>query len=143
MKFDGLGLAVETPAKALLTHPINQTALVDADGKQAYVEILSYDSREAQQLAQAATNRRIKVRGGAGTVRLTAEELEQERVDVLAALTRGWYLLSLDGTPIADATFTTANARELYAHPSTRWIREQVELGAGDRSLFTKAPSTD
>ena len=65
-------------------------------------------------------------------MRITPEELEAESTELLAALTAGWHLVTLDGHPL-DVPFSIENARELYAAPALAWLREQVDEFAADR----------
>ena len=70
-----------------------------------------------------------------GRMRITPEELEAESTELLAALTAGWHLVTLDGHPL-DVPFSIENARELYAAPALAWLREQVDEFAADRGNF-------
>lgn len=63
--------------------------------------------------------------------RITAEEVDDNALELLVALTRGWSPFDLDGK---DYPYSAANARGLYRR--FRWIREQADEFAGDRANF-------
>lgn len=136
-KFGGLELAVETPIHLVLVHPVTRQPLRDKDGKEAYIDHFSGDSELARKHQRAVQRRRLAMRGRG---KITPEEIEAEGNDLLAALSTGWYLVSLDGKPI-DVPFTIENARELYAAPGLLWIREQVDESASDRGNLSAASS--
>ena len=135
-KFAGLGLAVEQPHRVTLSHPVTRKPLTDREGKQAYIDILSTDSPAARAWDRKFRDRRIRMRG-----RMSAEEQDANNVDLLAHLTRGWYLVDLDGNPL-PVEFSEENARLLYDQPEAFWLTEQVNDAAGDRANFTKPSST-
>lgn len=135
-KFAGLEIAVDKPGRLILSHPITRQPLRDPDGKEAWIELFSADSDIARKHQQAIQRRRLAQRGN--RLRITPEELEAEAVDLLAALTAGWYLVSLNGEPL-NVPFSVENARELYAVPAMTWVREQVDEFAADRGNYSGA----
>ena len=135
-KFAGLEIAVEKPQRMILVHPMTRQPLRDEKGD-AYIELFSGDSKVARDHNRAIQRRRLAQRGRG---RITPEELEAEATELLAALTAGWHLVTLDGQPL-DVPFNTQTARELYAAPSLAWIREQVDEFAADRGNFATASS--
>lgn len=137
-KFSGLELAVDQPARMTIVHPHTRQPLRDAEGYEAYIELHSMDSGAARKHRRAVTQRRLALRGG-GTA--TPEEIEAEGDELLAALTAGWKLVGLDGSPI-DVPFSEQNARELYHEPSLAWLREQVDQFVVVRANFSKASSS-
>ena len=86
------------------------------------------------------TARGIQMQRGGRSTRVTPEQIEAEGNDLLAALTKGWKLVDLDGNPI-DVPFSQENARELYALTAVAWLRDQVDEYIGDRANFSKASS--
>lgn len=135
-KFAGLEIAIDKPGRLILSHPITRQPLRDPDGKEAWIELFSADSDIARKHQQAIQRRRLAQRGN--RLRITPEELEAEAVDLLAALTAGWYLVSLNGEPL-NVPFSVENARELYAVPAMTWVREQVDEFAADRGNYSGA----
>lgn len=130
--FAGLALEVDKPQRMVIMHPTLSRPLVDKDGNEAYIDLYSADSPRAQQhnreLARRRLNQRVRVKQ-------TPEEIEANNTDLYVALTAGWRLLSIDGSPL-DLPFTPENARKLYDAPSVRWLRDQVDDFAADRGNF-------
>jgi hypothetical protein len=133
-EFAGLELDVETPFKLILVHPKTRQPLRDEDGNEAYVEHYSSDSEIARKHQRAVQRRRLAMRGRA---KITPEELEAEAVDILAALTTGWYLVDLKGKKL-DLPFAQDTARRLYASGSILWLREQLDESVADRANFSQ-----
>lgn len=141
-KFAGLEIAVDKPQRLYLLHPNTRQPLRTRPNKAgeaeaAWVDIYSSDSKAARDHQREVQRRRLNMRGRG---RISPEELEAEAVDLLAALTVDWRLVSLDGAPI-DVPFSGDNARELYAAPALAWIREQVDEFASDRANFPQPSS--
>jgi len=136
-KFAGLEIEVEKPQRMPLLHPNTRQPLRTGKGEEAYVEVYSADSKVRREHDRAIQRRRLNMRGRG---RITPEELEAEAVDLLAALTAGWKLVTLSGDAL-DVPFSAENARELYAAPALAWIREQVDEFAGDRGNFPQSSS--
>jgi hypothetical protein len=146
-KFAGLGVAVDRPARMTILHPATGQPLValGPDGKPAmvpgpdgtlvpdvaWIDLISADSDAARAHERVAQNKRLRSRAR----RLTAEDLEAEGVDLLAALTRAWRLVTLDGRPI-EVPCSVDNARELYSAPELGFVRRQVNEFAADLGNF-------
>lgn len=137
-RFAALALPIDEPGRMTIMHPVTGQPLRDADGAEGYLDLLSNDSLKAQAFDRKLTTQRLARRNRATT--LTAEEIDAESTDRFAALTAGWYLVGLDGAPIA-VDFTEAAARELYAAPAMLWLREQVAAWQANRANFSKASS--
>lgn len=137
-KFSALELPVDAPIHLVLTHPVTKQPLRDLEGKEAYIDHYSGDSEIARKHSRAVQRRRLAMRNRG---KITPEELEAESVELLAALTTGWYLVALDRTPI-EVPFTPENARELYSNPAVAWIRELVDESASDRGNLSPASSS-
>ena len=129
--FDGLKLAVDTPARLILTHPITGQPLRDAEGADAWIDVLAISSTVGRAHDRIITDRRMKQ----GQARVTAEQLELDMTEKLAKLTRGWYLIALDGAPL-NVPFNETTARECYGQPELLWLREQVFQFAADLGNF-------
>ena len=139
-KFAAMALPVEKPGRLVLLHPSTHQPLVDANGEGAYLDLYSTDSEPAQRHARGVTKRRLALQQASQgrAVRLSAEEIEAERIEILVALTAGWRLVGLDGTHL-DVPFSQADARSLYA--DMLWVRDQAEAFVGDRANFLPASS--
>lgn len=136
-KFDAIELATDEVHRMTLINPTTRQPIRDKDGKEAYVEHYSSDSEVARKVNREISRRRLK----AGRAKITPEEIEADGLELLAAITTGWYLVDFAGNPI-DVPFTQENARELYASRKTYWLREQVDDSAVDRVNFSKGSST-
>jgi hypothetical protein len=58
---------------------------------------------------------------------------EADELDLLVVCTLGWSGINVKG---AALVYTAAAARELYADPRRRWVREQVLAALDKRDLF-------
>lgn len=136
-KLRGLELEVDAPGRVMLLRPGSNQPLVDADGKQAYIDIYSSDSAIAMQYKRDLKTERLSHR--TRTV-LTGEKADEEVADFLAALTTGWHLVSLAGEVI-DLEFSREAAKAVYANHRMLWVLDQVDTFAADRENFLKASS--
>jgi hypothetical protein len=142
-KFAGLEIPVDKPARMTLIHPVTRQPLrdrksKDKEGQVAYIELHSTDSDAFRRHLREVNRRKSLPQGRVATT--TPEQDEAEALEILAALTTGWYLVGLDGEHI-DVPFNTENAKDLYAATSLAWIREQVNAFAVERANFAKASS--
>lgn len=135
-RFSGLGLALEAPSRMGVIHPVTRQPLRDGDGKESWIDILSSGSGVGRTHDRLVTDQQLKMRNQ----RITAEQLESNITEKLAKLTRGWYLVTLDGAPI-DVPFDTNAARELYALPELAWLRDQALAWAEDSGNFRQDAS--
>lgn len=136
-KFAALELETDKPGRMIIVHPVSRQPLRDAEGKEAYIDLYSADSEVARKHHRTVQRRRLAMRGRG---KLTPEELDAENVELLAALTTGWYLLDLAGNVI-DVPSNAENAREIYGNSKIAWLREQVDEYAVDRGNFSMASS--
>jgi hypothetical protein len=137
-KFAALALDTEKPGRMLVVHPVSRQPLRDGEGKEAYIDLYSGDSEQARRHYRAVTRRRLALK----RAKVSPEEIEAEAVELLCALTAGWYLLDLEGKPL-EVEFTADNARELYGLAAVAWLRDQVDEYIADRGNFSKASSTN
>lgn len=93
------------------------------------ITLLGMDSQRAVQMQRAATNRRLKQ--GIHKMKWNAEEIDEDGLQMLAALTTGWRGVELDGQPLEC---TRENALTLYKR--FRWLREQADEFVGERANF-------
>ena len=138
--FAGMLLNTEASTKVVLKLP-NGTTLKDVDGKEAYICVLSTDSKKATALRQASRDKRL-----AGE-KSSAAQIDEDANDVLAQLTTDWYLVALDGKPIVGEDqkplpCTTDNAKVLYSLLSASHWTDQVKIASGMRENFMPAPAS-
>jgi len=140
-KFDALALAVDQPSRMTILHPATRQPLRNGTGEEAWIDLLSDDSQAAQAYDDRISDIRIQNRQ-MGSILPTAAETRQMVIGRLAALTVGWHLVALDGSPL-DVPFNAANVSELYAVPSMAWLREQVAVHISRRANFTPRSSNN
>ena len=144
---EDLELEVDKPSRMIVLHPATNLPMKTKDtvgedgqpieGRVAYVDVYSSDSQTAVKLRQEIKTARLRQRNPNA---MTGAKLESEGVELLAALTAGWFLVSLSGDPV-DLEFSRENARKLYANHKMAWLYEQVDAHAGARGNFSKASS--
>jgi hypothetical protein len=137
-KFASLEVPVDSPRQMILIHPVTRQPLTDEKGKVAYIELYSTDSEICRRYFRERDRRRTLPNGNIRPT--TPEQSEAESVQVLVALTTGWYLVGMDGTHI-DVPFNAQNATDLYAATSMAWIRVQVNEFVTEIANFAKASS--
>jgi hypothetical protein len=99
-----------------------------------YVTVLSRDSDTYKELQRAQQNARFKSFGRRTTSSsLTAEELEEENIQILIACTKAWRNMILHGQ---ELECNPANVRKVYE--TVNAIREQVDDAIHDRGNFKK-----
>jgi hypothetical protein len=136
-KFAGLAIGVDTPSRMIIINPTSGQPLRNAaTGEEAFIDLLSNNSSVGREHDRATLDQRIR----AGTRRQTAEQIEADMVERLAKLTKGWSLVSLDGTPI-DVECNAANARELFSMPELSWLRDAANAFAADVGNYKAAAS--
>ena len=136
-RFAGLALPVEQPARMIIQTPDDTAPIRNREtGEEAWIDLVSADSETARAHERALRDRILRNRRA-----LSAEESDQWNTELLAKLTRGWSLVTLAGDPI-DLPFTEQAARELYAIPELRWIRDQVDRFVADRGNWLRRAKT-
>ena len=99
------------------------------------ITFLGMDSEIAIRQQRAATNKRL--RQGVHKMKWTAEELDEDGLQMLAALTVRWEEVELDG---AELPCNRENAAKLYKR--FRWLREQADEFVGERANFLQQSQT-
>jgi hypothetical protein len=129
----------EVPAKMVIIHPITGVPMMvkrpeAEEAEEAYLMVLSGESKVARQYDREMMDRRVNARR-----RPTAAEMEEENLVKLAKLvgqTKDWLICDPDGNYI-DEPCNEGNARELLA--SARWLFQQVTEFADNRINFVKS----
>ena len=102
------------------------------------IRVLGKDSDEFQKVSRAQQKKRMAkmAKGGfrPGNTAPPPEEIERDGIELLAACTKAWSGVVIDGKAIEC---TKQNAIELYER--FPWIKEQVDIAIGDRANFIKA----
>jgi hypothetical protein len=125
--------AATAGAEMKVLHPTENTVLKNEDGSNMTITLIGTDSDTYRKAQRFAINRRMR----SGRGRSTAEELEQDALELLAVATQKWNI-TLGGS---KPECTRDIARETYA--KVPWLREQVDTFINDRSNFLKASETN
>jgi hypothetical protein len=111
----------------VLRHPETFEPMKEEDGAEIWIRLAGPESTYYQTASRASTNRRLQRR----QFRATADELEHERIELLAACTLAWSGIVVHGERLGCSTET---AKRLYRE--FRWLREQVDAFIEDRGNF-------
>jgi hypothetical protein len=144
-KFDALAADVVKPSRMSIIYPGTEAPLKIKEGlpdfgKEAYLDLLAIDSDPGRKIDRERTTATIrKLRSGRN--RQDDEDVVEEQVEKLVALTVGWYLVDPEGSPI-EVEFSKDNARELYSSPAMGWLRRQAWVYVVNEANFIKGSST-
>ncbi len=98
------------------------------------ITVLGKDADEFIKLSRAQLKkRRDKLVKSGFRSDIPIEEIEQDDTRLLAAMTKAWEGVIIDGKPVEC---NTENAIMVYER--WPWIREQVNVAIGDRANFIK-----
>lgn len=125
--------AADQGAVLALTHPGRSDIIRNPDGSPGLtLRLLGSDSDKYRKLRHKLQNKRLRgaVRKGRG-LEVTAEQLEEENLDLLVACTIGWDGFVLHGQTLA---FTADNVRMVFQ--KFPWVREQAAEFIEDRENF-------
>ncbi|MDD5724394.1 MAG: hypothetical protein PHY29_11760 [Syntrophales bacterium] len=102
------------------------------------INVLGKDSDEFQRVSRAQSKKRLAkmTKGGFRVQNLTPppEEIEADGLELLAACTKSWSGVVIEGKEIE---FSHENALMVYER--FPWIKEQVDTAIGDRANFIKS----
>lgn len=121
-------------AELILLHPVTQVPLKDVEtGEDVSITLVGIDSDTYKVAERKVTNAKLaRVKGARGS-KFTAEEIESNKVELLAACIVGWKNIALDGV---NVDYNPVNAKKLLLKAG--WVAEQVEEFVEDRSNFLK-----
>lgn len=121
-----------------LLHPTSGAVLTQSDGSKVTITLAGEDSERYRRATRASIDRRLKAQQSGRRLQLYAEEMENDAIERLVAVTISW---SGIGMGEGDLPFSADAARALYR--KLPWVREQAEAFVLDRANFLKAsPST-
>jgi hypothetical protein len=102
------------------------------------IRVLGKDSDEFQKVSRAQSKKRMAkmTKGGFRNpnTAVPVEEVEQDGIQLLAACTKGWSGVIVEGK---EVPFSTDNAVMIYER--FPWIKEQIDTAIGDRANFIKS----
>ena len=99
------------------------------------IHVLGKDSDEFQKVSRAQSKKRMAKlsKGGFRGTPIPLEELERDGIELLAACTKAWTGVQVDGKVLECTQENVIAVYERFA-----WIREQVDVAIGDRANFIK-----
>ncbi len=102
------------------------------------INVLGKDSDEFQKISRAQSKKRIAKMSKNGfrgsSLTPPPEEIERDAIELLAACTKAWSGVVIDGAAITCTPENTVMVYERFP-----WIREQVDIAIGDRANFIKS----
>jgi tRNA splicing ligase len=114
-------------------HPITSEPLLKDDGKEMTVTLYSPYSKEFKAVMHEQANKRISKAQKSKKIVLTAEEIEEGSLELLAKTTKT-FDLQLDKKPVP---FSVAKAMEIYS--KIPWLKEQAIEAQEDYTSFLKS----
>jgi len=116
-----------------IVHPTTFDTLNNDDDTPMVITVYAPHSKEYKAAVHEQTNKRLKQAQSKKKVDITAEDLEEATLELLAKTTKGWKITYGGSKP----KFSTSKAREIYTE--VFWIRDQIEEATANSLNFTKA----
>lgn len=114
-------------AVLILTHPLTRKPLLTDDNQHVTISLLGADSDVSEKMQRGTQRRRLKNLN----VKMTPEELEEESLSLLVALTVEWQNVGKNGV---ELECTPDNVRMIYTERP--WVRKQADAFVGDLSNY-------
>jgi hypothetical protein len=137
MTFELNSLALSEEATVQLRHPVTEVPLFapvkkgeDPESKPVQITVKG----SASQAYRRAVDAMMKKAAKRGKREATPDEIREQSVDFLVALSVKIDNMTLDGEEVASAEVF----RKLYSDPRYDWIKEQVNAAVGDTGAFLK-----
>lgn len=132
MDFSQYAAKTTVPVKLHLIGADGKKLFTGQDGKEPVtISLVGVDSENYQAAARASQNRRLAKINPRKVRQVTAEEMENDALEILVACTIAWEGI---GWGKEDLKCTPENVRKVYAN--VPFIREQVDEFINDRSNF-------
>lgn len=116
-----------------ILHPTTFEPLTNEDGSEMTITVLAPHSKEYKAILHEQTNKRLKQAQKTKRLDVTAEELEDATIDLLAKSTVSWDITYAGEKP----KLTLGKAKEIYTE--VFWIRAQIEEAVSNSLDFTTA----
>lgn len=127
----------DTTSRMTIMHPFNGQPLRDAEGNEAWIDLLHLHGTIGRGHDREVTDRNIRP----GAAPVTTEMAQADFSEKLARITKGWRLLTIDGA-LMEIECTPAACRFLYADDGPTWLRSQVVNYASSLANFRRPSST-
>lgn len=132
MDLNSLEVKSETTVVQLY-HPAHNTPMVNDDGSNMTITIHGKYSDRYRKIQQSQQNARLKRAERGGKMKLTAEEILADRLDLTVGCVESWNI-QLDGS-VPDCT--SVNVRSIFQR--FPWMRETIEIEMEDTQAFLTA----
>jgi hypothetical protein len=131
MAFDLNSLALSTGTFELqLRHPVSDELLFADEEKTQPVKISLYGTSSKQFRNASTANQNAYIKRGKKP--LTAEGVQESRIELLVACSDKGINIQYQGNPIEDAD----SFRALYGDPQMEWVKDQCDAAIGEVSNF-------
>lgn len=100
-----------------ILHPATGAPVLDSDGQPVTITLLGSNSDVFRDTNAMIRERRLARQ--ARKIATTAEDIRQDEIDLLTALTKGWSFDTLDGQPLP---YSSDNARRLWKDSRWEWV---------------------
>lgn len=127
----------DVPQEMAILNPVDMTPFADEDGNVAALLVLGPDSEVYQRKQKEHTNKLLRnAQQRGGSAKVTAEQVEMNRLEMLTAVIVGFKNLALNGETLE---FSSQNARMILKdYP---FIREQLEVFLSEAGNFIAVTS--
>lgn len=116
-----------------LVHPVTEEPVTNEDGSQMTITVLHPQSKEYKAIQYEQQNEKIKKMQKLGkNAMITAQELEETSITILAKMTVEWNITYDSKKP----RLSVEKAKEIYS--DFYWIVAQIEEAIADQEVFTK-----
>jgi membrane-associated HD superfamily phosphohydrolase len=115
-----------------IVHPATLEMLVNNDKSPMTITMHSPHSKAYKSAIYEQTDKRLKKAQGKKSLEITAEELEDAAIELLAKTTKDWNI-TFDGE---QPNFTVSKAKSIYSE--VFWLREQIEEALNNSLDFMK-----
>lgn len=115
-----------------LRNPMNEEPLKNDDGSVMTITMWLPHSKTYKEVRHSQTDRRIKQSRKKNAATITAEDIDNETVELLVKTTASWNI-TYDSKKVK---FSEEKADEIYKLAS--WIPEQLFEGVAEAEVFTK-----
>ena len=124
---------IKDAATYRVRHPVTNELLEEKEGP-VTIDLLSADSDAFRTRQFAALNKRLR---SGKKPKLSAEDIDDEAIDLIAACITGWRNIELDGEAFP---YSPDNAKALLRR--LPWLREQLDEAIADRANFIRTSRT-
>lgn len=139
-KFGALAAAVSETFRVTIIDPATDQPLKDRDGKEAFIEVISFDSDKGLAFDKSKRTSQVQ-RAMRGASRVAQDDPLDEMQAKLAHVTVSWHLVDPETLEPIDVPCNEQNALELYTANGMQWLYRQVFVGANETANFMKRPS--